>query len=69
MIMVLALSSAIIGVVFFTSPDNQLFSIQNEKRKPNIKSYYRIIRHPGKDIEKLELSHTLLVGMESGTAT
>ena len=58
LIMALALNSAITGVVLFTSPNHQLFSVQNEKRKLSIKRYSRTIRNAGKDIEKLELSYT-----------
>lgn len=58
LIMALAPNSAVIGVVSFTSPNNQLFSVQNEKRKLSIKKYSRTIRNAGKDIEKLELPYT-----------
>lgn len=54
----LGMNSAIIGVVCFTKPDNQLIFIQNgEKKKTSMKRYSKTVKNAGKDVEKLELSH------------
>lgn len=57
-IVVLALNSAIVGVVLWVSPDNRLTSLHNGKNKLSIKRPSRTVTNAGKGGEKLELSYT-----------